>query len=412
MSTFQNDPRSLAHGQGIEQVFKDQNTKKPTISPGSWYKYTLIKRDTLQIARSPDDAPLPDSAARTVGDSVKKKFFPNQGMVAATDKVAFGTGKGTDIGDYGREDKVRDVLKDDGSNPLSFFSYQMPIAVSEEADSQDQINLLNFLENSDFKGVSSAANFRRVSLYGRGMNEDAELYDRPLINTDFKKYLFAMAGINPDNATHHHKSSLISCFYQIMKIHEILYLNRITHGDMHMGNIKVIIVNDQQNINNKGVVVKTFDFGKAGFKTGADNYTRKDLEYLIKKDTVSGSLEGLRRHVWRAQYNPLRFNWAGKENEGIWHFGKKSKTQEKHYPLHHLFLVLAHLDKRDLNESTVSNFIKRYGVPFLDYLGRARLNPRDARSARFKPDEKAAIEKSFELFSNLTIEYFDTLRRI
>jgi len=320
----------------------------------------------------------------------KKKFFPDHGVVIAGNKK-------TAEGDYKREDGVSGWL---GSNSNTYSHYNSDkdlgyVSFQKEIidDAENEENLKAFVDNEGNKGNKNIRGLqlkqvRRVSLYGsykdRLAREDLQYH------TTLDKFIIPV--VYPDSTWDDHKPTeveLVSCVHQIIKIHEYLYLNKITHGDMHMGNIKVIR-------NKDGVLLKAFDFGKANKinnkiyrKMDAKNYTRADLKYLLEKKAVSGFYETIKRNTIRSQ-NDTR--------------------QLKHYPLHKVCMALSfryfnvkEKDRYNGDEKkkyNASNFVDveyeigQYSKEFLSNLEMIR------KSKLCTRDMQLAIKGMFSVFSN------------
>ncbi|WGL60723.1 hypothetical protein QEJ31_03785 [Pigmentibacter sp. JX0631] len=120
----------------------------------------------------------------------------------------------------------------------------------------------------------------------------------------------------------------INIIHQLFYIHYCLYVAKVQHGDMHMGNIKLIIDN------NGFPILKAFDFGKTKIISGQD-FDFKDLKYLLERLAVSGRLETFKRNTIRKE---------------------DSSEQQKHYPLHK-FLNLFINNNRTNDLSLLNSFI-------------------------------------------------------
>jgi hypothetical protein len=385
---------------------------------GYSYRRFLQDRNNIQIARRVielEGGRLPNANSRVIGESVKKVFLPNEGLVAAPKKIAFGTW--TQAGDYNNENSAMGRLgahEETGGmdNPLAFFSYQQ---VLEDVTRDEEGSIANFAG----KTVAGRRNlggwgwtvgktpqvhfnqsnlFRRVSLYGRADQADTFLFARDLINTDVNKYLGSIEEYLEceDNFNMYPQEYLIknlwSLIHQMIRIHELLYLAKMVHGDMHAGNIKVIVANGVNGEGPHGIIVKAFDFGKAQFKRQTENYTRVDLEYLIQKKAVSGASESFLRNTWRK---------------------KTSDKMVKHYPLHKALVTLAAVEGKQgqLNTTTIDAFIKSVGDKFLAYLGSARLAPAQTiGDPAKKAYQVSAISNAFEVFANRLVEQYKDLR--
>jgi hypothetical protein len=445
-------------------------TQPPTLNDPIWYQEVNNARNTLQIARVKETQDLPQGKDKSVSTSVKKGYYVKTHLVVATKETAFGSKSWTSImgvtpgkGDYGKEDQVRTELNNkegilgkqnvDPDHVLSYFSYQKAL----ENMSQDRLDALSAFikENPAFPDIEQ---YRRVSKYNLPNPEELELTSRGQADADLEKYLLAIKKFEVDRIVSDYAilmKNLWSIFHQIIKIHELLYLAKITHGDMHMGNIKVIVVNGE--VGNQGVVVKAFDFGKAKYRSETENYTRQDLEYLLQRNSVGGAfygtLEDGKRHVWRSTHNPLRMNlksWGKErdkteaelkmENEGrsgapyiagpldsdgqpTWirntkvttgaesKFGKESKSMFKHFPLHHLLETMAWVHANTTkppkpqlitNVLQAQALIDRTATPFLNYLSLIRKSTFKVfdKSPPETGDEVSSIKNAFSTFAN------------
>lgn len=288
---------------------------------------------------------IPTSKYSEAKGGVKKKFFPEQGMVVAGDKD-------TARGDYEKEDAVFDRV--DGEDAFKYLSFQEKIGDHEDDDGFQQ-----FLQNNPKLKNLEKSQMRRVSIYGSLNPEDIG-----------RQYHCTLEKFILEHDQHEPKEDeLISAIHQIIKIHEFLYLQKITHGDMHMGNIKVIRVED-------GVLLKAFDFGKSVTKSLNRNYTRTDLRYLLLKKAVSGGLETFKRNVVRKD---------------------SSSAQQKHYPLHRVTaLLIKQFHPSSFTVEATHGRIELYGKQLLQNLENARATGIDD----YQPLQRMAIRKMFELFSN------------
>jgi hypothetical protein len=361
---------------------------------------------------------------QSVSTSVKKGFYSKSLLVIADQKTAFGSKARTigqavepQRGDYGNEDQARAQLgvntgngkqaKWDDKNCMNYFSYQMPLTPpgtgTQEAENVKEFMSMNpkIIDTMQMRSVSS---FRRPEMENVQMHERTQWH---CLLHDYIQYVAVMPAAYKFANRDLLIKNLWSIIHQVIKIHEILYLAKIIHGDMHAGNIKVILVNDGDK--NTGVVVKAFDFGKSIFKKADANYSRQDLQYLIETRAIGGALgslpedetvkaktwgrlkgyagsaaEGFKRNWWRTDYNPLRINygqrhgvfvgkkltfkdykkkqedrgeptisleaynlipwWTAEKYSLVSNFGAPSESQKKHYPLHKLLLVLANVE--------------------------------------------------------------------
>ncbi|MEY3289898.1 MAG: hypothetical protein RLZZ419_2140 [Pseudomonadota bacterium] len=392
---------------------------------GYSYRRFLQDRNNIQIARRVielEGGRLPNANSRVIGESVKKVFLPNEGLVAAPRNIAFGTWSPlSEAGDYNNENDAMGRLgspahQETGGmdNPLAFFSYQQ---VLKDVTEDEQGSIANFagktvkgrnlggwgweVDKTPQAHFNESNLFRRVSLYGSaGQTDEADgfLFARDLVNTDVNKYLGSIEeylGCD-DTFSIYSQEQLIknlwSLIHQMIRIHELLYLAKMVHGDMHAGNIKVIVANGVNGEGPHGIIVKAFDFGKAQFKKQSDNYTRVDLEYLIQKKAVSGASESFLRNTWRK---------------------KTSDKMVKHYPLHKALVTLAAVEGKQgrLNTTNIDTFIKSVGDKFLSYLGSARLSPAETnRDEAKKTDQISAISNAFEVFANRLAEQYQRLQ--
>ena len=147
----------------------------------------------------------------TLPGGVHKKYSPADRWVFA-DKDGGG-------GDYANEDQAMGAL---GNN--AYFSYQHP--------------LTHNVTNQQHRRLRAVSNY----------SLNAAHVPAPVADTMNNQIAIF-------NGQHNKTRDAI---YQMLKIHHELYESRIMHGDMHMGNIKVL-----EGANT--VFVKAFDFGKAAF---------------------------------------------------------------------------------------------------------------------------------------------------
>ncbi|MCP3943105.1 MAG: hypothetical protein GY710_16680 [Desulfobacteraceae bacterium] len=133
------------------------------------------------------------------------------------------------------------------------------------------------------------------------------------------------------------RAEITRIIHQLVYIHYWLYKTQVLHGDLHMGNIKVIT--DTNNF----PIVKAFDFGKSKIGCSRDE-SFKDLQYFCNRKAVSGYLETFSRNKTRKDC---------------------SVKQAKHYPLHRLSMLL--LEGRH-SKDYVYQRIDDYGNNLLDAL--------------------------------------------
>ncbi|WP_158998142.1 hypothetical protein [Pigmentibacter ruber] len=220
------------------------------------------------------------------------------------------------MNDFSKEKLIKEVLssletKDKLKIRDLFFSFQ---------------NEVNINDNIDY------SRYRRVSIY-----ETRSFFDElPLQNEKdpslFNYYLLLKKSAPPLNLIENNieklKIFIINIIHQLFYIHYCLYVAKIQHGDMHMGNIKLIIDN------NGFPIIKAFDFGKSKIITGQD-FDFKDLKYLLDRIAVSGRLETFKRNTIRSE---------------------DSSEQQKHYPLHK-FLKLFISGSKSNDLSLLNSFI-------------------------------------------------------
>jgi hypothetical protein len=315
----------------------------------------------LQALNGGEKGKIPDSKYSDAKGGVKKKFFPNQAIVVAGDKK-------TASGDYDKEDQVfaraGGIVKD----PNRYLSFQ--IELEDQDDDNARITIFRDVNREEGLGNIRKNQMRRVSVYGgfddRGTRNNNQYYCT----------LESFIGSDQHNPS---ASELVSAIHQVIKIHEFLYLKKIKHGDMHMGNIKVIRVDE-------GILVKAFDFGKAKIKAPEKNYTRDDLRYLILKKAI-GSSSGVVNH----------FETKSREKRGEDH-----DRQLKHYPLHKItkFLIqhydLPQVNNKEIFTKNIHERIQLYGNQLLDNLQSARATGQPG----YEAIQLNAIINMFELFSN------------
>jgi hypothetical protein len=323
--------------------------------------HAITKQENDQIGL------VPTTAYGDAKGGVKKKFFPAHGVVVAGDS-------NTAKGDYKKEDQASSRLAEAEENEFEYASFQKTIDDDELNRQRLKQFLLKNANDNDAKSVK-LDQMRRVSIYG-GFNDFDSTGQYHTTLERFVNDYKSGASDKPDQ--HPTEFELVSCIHQLIKIHEYLYINKITHGDMHMGNIKVIR-------NKSGVLLKTFDFGKAEVKSTTffgrteRSPSRDDLKYLINKTAVSGRFETFKRNTWRSEDHI---------------------DQAKHYPLHKLcnllskkFIVEARRDPRD--DFTVDGRISTYGNQLLENLNLIR-----ADQALSSGDRDKAVRGMFCVFSN------------
>lgn len=391
---------------------------------GKWYKYFQEKRNELSIMRIKGEQAFPLKDDESVSTSVKKGFYLKSLLVIADQKTAFGSKArtiGQDVerqrGDYGNEDQARAQLgvntgngrqaEWDDKNCMNYFSYQMPLT-PPGTGTQEAENVKEFMSMNP--KIIDTMQMRKISSFRPPGMEKIQMHERTQWHCLLHDYIEYVSGMTAAYKFANRDlliTNLWSIIHQVIKIHEILYLAKIIHGDMHAGNIKVILVNGEGK--NTGVVVKAFDFGKSIFKKDDANYSRQDLQYLIETRAIGGALgshpddekfkaktwgrlkgyagsaaEGFKRNWWRTDYNPLRINygqrhwvvggrkltfkdynkklrilgspelslddynlipwWSAEKYSLVSNFGAPSESQKKHYPLHKLLLVLANVE--------------------------------------------------------------------
>lgn len=303
---------------------------------------------------------VPVSSYNDAKGGVKKKFFPQQGVVVAGHK-------GTAAGDYRNEDAVSARLETFSDKKYNYVSFQRELEDFPDNEERLRKFLEENRENQKVRGLE-INQIRRVSVYGDYDKFSDGTSDQ--YHTTLEKFLFdTKPSQKPTEA------ELFSCIHQIVKIHDFLYQSNVVHGDMHMGNIKVIRTR-------KGVLLKAFDFGKATVKPEDSSPTRKDLRYLIDQKAVSGPHETFNR--WRrSSINP---------------------KMVKHYPLHKVILELAnlgwkeHANPGNANPVWIETMISKHGKHLLN-------NLEALRAVRNLPamDRHIITQGMFSVFSDLIV---------
>lgn len=196
----------------------------------------------------------------------------------------------------------------------------------------------SFQNEIESESTFSFVRYRRVSLYEKAnissclpeqASNDSSLYGYYEILKKSVSFLNVI-----ENNIYELKKFIAQIIHQIIYIHYCLYTLNLQHGDMHMGNIKLVI-------DNLGFpIIKAFDFGKARFlEEQARNDKLKDLSYLLQREAVSGKLETFKRNIVRAE---------------------DSSAQQKHYPIHKLLGLLIK-PKEITNRNTLNLFIAMLG---------------------------------------------------
>jgi len=340
------------------------------------YRNEVILPNVRAIERgeqNPEIGLAPTTLYSAARGGVKKKFFPRQGVVVAGDR-------NTATGDYRKEDDAYQRLvtetNQDQESTFQYASFQKKMDQDDRGVNDGRLRKFLATNRADSKANSvNLSQMRRVSIYG-GIDPflagQATQY-----HTTLERFVndCLIQGADPDQQPK--ECELISCIHQVIKIHEYLYLNKITHGDMHMGNIKVIRYD-------QGVLLKAFDFGKAEIKSATKwkaqrSPSRDDLRYLIEKTAVSGHIETFKRNTWRKENDP---------------------SQLKHYPLHKICRLLSQEYLRRPSPGHDYNYIEGrisiYGKQLLDGLG----NIRNDRTIVDEVRRANAIRGMFSVFSN------------
>jgi len=325
----------------------------------------------LQALNGGEKGQIPTSRYVEARGGVKKKFFPDQAVVVAGDLK-------TAIGDYAKEDQVFNRAGGGVLDPHRYLSFQESLEGQQGRDQDEDTRRLQLFQETnaadDHSGIRRTQ-MRRVSVYGGFSDRGTRINNQ---------YYCTLENFVREDRHAPTQAELVSAIHQIVAIHSFLYLKRIKHGDMHMGNIKVIRVD-------QGVLLKAFDFGKAKVKSLEKNYTRDDLRYLLFKKAIGSSSGVLNFFETKSRAN------RGEEHE----------KQLKHYPLHKISKYL--IDNFDLpyGEAVESRKymeyldgrIQRYGNQLMENLKSSRvvgIGPKNV----YEPIQTDAIRNMFELFSN------------
>lgn len=364
-----------------------------------WHDQHLKRREELAGGLNPLDVNgLPQRGTQTTSNSKQKKVIPALALVVVK----------SDRSDYKKEDAAFARLGGGGAGGAedeSWFSFQKALSAEQSA----QLGNVSLAwkkptrpgEAVEYTNVTvPAKNLRRFSVHGGTEKPTAASLvapgDKNMTLLDYLQFVletYRTSTIPRDEQI----QNLWSCLHQVIAIHRILYLKRMTHGDMHMGNIKVIVVNRGVD---RGVICKAFDFGK--YESSSD-YTRTDLRYLIDRTAVP-------RHLGNSsiETNKRRARWE--QERGNATIPRTQRTDWKHYPLHRIIEVLLHLHDSPLTpgneryyDSRIEGLVSECGTGFLDSLGRARKPSKRANEEEMLVE---AVTRSFEMFANLLVERF------
>lgn len=309
------------------------------------------------------------------------------------------------------------------ADELPWFSFQRALDADEHEEFESRFPTLRF-GNDNVRGKGTYA--RRYSTYG-GANPvgiDSELKNLTVHEFVYEALASAKRTLERGKASlsagerrecRRDTANLWSIFHQIVHIHYLLLSNHARHGDMHMGNIKAIVVNTD---GHEGVVVKAFDFGKAKYKSGRNDFDLADLEYLLLRKAVSGYWETRKRH--------------DRENGDIHRtdLSLVDRRDHKHYPIHQILLAIALRNKHSKllgnrvahsNEfdrqcyfgspadeifvrNRINSFVESHGRAFLEHLSANA--PSETRSATEREREDAALRASFAMFANTLVQHY------
>ncbi len=317
----------------------DPSVGGDTLNHAVAYRFNT-HRTGLEGRRIPGRAGLPTEAP-TIG-GVHKKFSPEHGLVWAA--------RDTGLSDFPKESAMQQRLGEwnlahsDIELRDVFFSFQREL---DEHDYPDRGTELH----------QQRMRYRSVSIYNlRDLeNSPNHLPDRQPGKTSLNDYMpklveFRREYHNNPGAMELLRSAISHIIHQLVYIHYYMFKAGIQHGDLHMGNIKIIL-------DNKGYpIIKVFDFGKSKNVTPGQG-TMKDLEYFCCKKAVSGFLETFKRNTWR---------------------NDTDEAQLKHYPLHRLCMIL--LDGIFTKEQ-IDERINEYGQALIDYLRKGSIPPEKTRMA-------------------------------
>lgn len=229
----------------------------------------------------------------------------------------------------------------------------------------------NNLENTDESIKDAVARYRRVSIYIPNNSLHNQIPEQnpndPSLNGYFQILCEDIKTAKIiENRYEIIRKLVVQMIHQLVYIHYCMYNAQIQHGDLHMGNIKLII-------DNQGFpVIKVFDFGKSKLVNSISNQM-KDLEYFFCRQAVSGILETFKR-------NKLR--------------NDKSTEQLKHYPLHRLSSLL--LRNKGMNENELFNYIDTSGREMIEIL----------KSIQKSPPKHQSLRMLFQSFSNNIVKIF------
>lgn len=371
-----------------------------TSTSAYWYRAQLEKRARLAPHLHADEiASLPTGRDVPGSDSVQKKVYAEHAMVVVKN----------DRSDYTKEDKAFRTLYGAGQPPpqdeIPWFSFQKALTEAEA----EAMGTLEVTWKDKKKGTTTNVrlapnNFRRYSVYGGTERAEEDALEAPgCKNTNLRDYLKLILR-NPllrlgafRDLRARHIANLWGCLHQVVKIHHLLYMKRMTHGDMHMGNMKVIIANAPEV---SGVVCKAFDFGK--LKTQSQ-FTRTDLRYLVNKTAVP-------RHLGNSSYETNNRAGRWRDEQRNPNVDRLDRTDWKHYPLHRIleaqmFLHGYTFTRQNENafDTRIHGLVQDAGRGFLDFLGGARDPRKGTNDAELL---ETAVERAFAMFANVIVEEF------
>lgn len=407
------------------EIWEVQDSQSTTGVPSLDYLYNnaIEFRNGLpnRVDLAPDEMEgrIPDKDSLLVSNSVQKKVYRDLGLVVV---------KKAGHQDYTNEASAHSALY--GSNltslpteakkPIPYFSFQKPLTENEAKDLDNRaVKGVNWGVKQGWWGKKNLTNdvdsdkVRRFSVYGGTSQAEAKDLDyiasdsstHSAKNMSLREYLKLLISSKSNRTAKKQDdtANLWSCFHQVVMIHRELYVAKVTHGDMHMGNVKVILVYDPQ-LRRKVPVCKAFDFGK--FSSGS-NYTRTDLRYLISKTAVPRFMGNS-----SIETNKRAKRWRDESTRGENHVDRLERTDWKHYPLHKILEAILEINgvfslstgeisrvMEESHDSRIHSIITTAGLPFLDVLNTTRGGPDE--SARLN-----SIHTAFQIFSNLCVEQF------
>ncbi|MCP3968473.1 MAG: hypothetical protein GY750_18895 [Lentisphaerae bacterium] len=305
---FPSTPRGLAHlslhtcfisSNNAEIEYIGEQDKMPLYMETINHRGNVALEDQAANYERSFPQHIPDNGG------VHKCFFKKQGLVYAKDKEGFS--------DYVKEDRMKMALGN-CTERKAFYSFQ---------------NI--FMEN-DYDNIpqrhSFVKKFRRFSLYN-----DYEYLHKYVTRV---KESLSNNKVTDDNYAGL-RNVLTAIIHQLFYIHYYIYRKNVMHGDLHMGNVKIIW--DR----NDWPAVKAFDFGKSRTQC-TRNQKLKDLKYFFNRKAISGCMESFKRNHYRKD---------------------SSKKQAKHYPLHRLSMLL--LDGK-YSKDYVYKRISNYGNALMNLL--------------------------------------------